>query len=95
MVLYRYVLMLYVDKSHNEVAGRPFPDRLLKSHRRGPPPFTQHECQEFMGVLKSTSGAHDITNGELTSNKCVDSNSTIQAAVRNRVVARIMRRTCE
>ncbi|EJD01731.1 uncharacterized protein FOMMEDRAFT_90143 [Fomitiporia mediterranea MF3/22] len=53
-----------------------YTERLLKSNRRAPPPFTQHECQELIGILRNTSG----------------SESTVQASIQTRVVARILRR---
>ena len=31
-------------------------ERLLKSNRRAPPPFTQHESEELLNILRSTSG---------------------------------------
>lgn len=34
-------------------AGYSYPDRVLKSRRPARPPFTQEECQELMGMLRS------------------------------------------
>ncbi|KAH8106446.1 hypothetical protein DFH11DRAFT_1691860 [Phellopilus nigrolimitatus] len=53
-----------------------YTDRLLKTHRRAPPPFTQHESHELIEVLRATSG----------------SESPLQAAVQTKIVARILRR---
>ncbi|KAL5529867.1 hypothetical protein ACEPAF_6124 [Sanghuangporus sanghuang] len=53
-----------------------YTERLLKSNRRAPPPFTQQESQELLTLLRSSSG----------------SDSPLQAAIQTRVVSRIHRR---
>ncbi|THH10125.1 hypothetical protein EW145_g1540 [Phellinidium pouzarii] len=53
-----------------------YTDRLLKTNRRAPPPFTQHESQELIGVLRLTSGTE----------------SPAQAAIQTKIASRILRR---
>ncbi|TDL30084.1 hypothetical protein BD410DRAFT_51905 [Rickenella mellea] len=59
--------------------GHPYPDNLLKSKGPVRPPFSQEECKELLGVLRSLSGTE----------------TDVQVLVQTRIVSRILLRVAQ
>ena len=62
-----------------------------------PPLFSREECQELLGVLRSTAGTFrfEVITDFDTDIDDKGSESTAQAAAQTKIVARVLRRTSE
>jgi len=72
-------------------------DRVLPSHRGIPPPFTQEECQELRGILKSFNpgGFRLRLPVENFSQSSVLENEQGDNGIQTRIIARILIRVGE
>ena len=78
------------------------PDRLLPGNQRVPPPFTQEECQQLMGLLQSFNsgtsfirrlhGCRVIYVSPRSSKSDTLAESSVHTMVHTRVIARILLR---